>query len=387
MEIATQPPFTLYVIWHPGYADGERIAAYLRQHFGTDRYRNIVGGAGVTVLFRNTSAPDSATPLPVDWNETETTAVVVLLDNTLANDPTWARYIRDLAGEAEKKGFDTRVFPVAMEVGSLDIGLNIQALRWDRWKGSHLEREQRLCRDLTYEFSRMLRHRLGQHTDDGSDLQRYRQNIQVFLSHSKHDDHGEVVARAVREWLHNNSALSSFLDVHDIPAGLSVSSVIDDSIQDEAMVTVYTDSYSSREWCRHEVIEAKRRNVPMVVVNCLQTVDERAFPYLGNVPSIRMNPDNRDRIDQIASLLLDELFKDFLWRQRIEGFRGSHPQVMFTARPPELILLSNLMDNAGHGERTLVYPGPPLGLEEIRLFADIVPGVRLYTLADWLTED
>ena len=153
------------------------------------------------------------------------------------------------------------------------------------------------------------------------------------------------------------------------------------------MMTIYTDSYSSREWCRREVIEAKRKNVPMVVVNCLQTVDERAFPYLGNVPSIRMNPDRRDRIDQIASRLLDELFKDFLWRQRIEGFRGSHPQVMFTARPPELISLSNLMDNTDDGERTLVYPGPPLGSEEIRLFADIVPRVRLHTLIDWLTED
>ena len=387
MEVISQPPFTLYVVSYPGCAEGERIATRLRQHFGTDRYRNVVGGAGVTVLFRNTNAPDSATPLPIDWNEAETTAAVVLMDNALANDPAWVQYVRGLAGEAEERGFGTRVFPVALEAGSLDIGLDIQALRWDRWVGNNREREQRLFRELTYEFSRMLRHRLEQHTDDEGDLQRYRQNIQVFLSHSKHDDHGKVVAEAVRDWLHNNSALSSFLDIHDIPAGLSFSSVIDDSIQDGAMVTVYTDSYSSREWCRHEVIEAKRRNVPMVVVNCLQTVDERVFPYLGNVPSIRMNPDRRDRIGRIASLLLDELFKDFLWRQRIEGFRGSHPQVMFTARPPELILLSNLMDNAGDGERTLVYPGPPLGLEEIRLFADIVPGVRLQTLADWLMED
>ena len=387
METINQPSFTLCIVSHPECVEGERIATRLRQHFGTDRYRNIVGGAGVTVIFRNTNAPDSATPLPIDWNEAETTAAVVLMDDALANDPAWAQYVRRLAGEAEEKGFGTRVFPVALETGSLDIGLDTQALRWDRWTGNNLEREHRLFRELTYEFSRMLRHRLAQHTDDERDLQRYRKNIQVFLSHSKHDDHGEAVAGAVRDWLHHNSALSSFLDVRDIPAGLSFSSIIDDSIQDGAMVTIYTDSYSSREWCRHEVMEAKRRNAPMVVVNCLQTVDERVFPYLGNVPSIRMNPDRRDRIDQIASLLLDELFKDFLWRQRIEGFRSAHPQVMFTARPPELILLSNLMDNAGDGERTLVYPGPPLGSEEIRLFADIVPDVRLYTLADWLTED
>ena len=152
------------------------------------------------------------------------------------------------------------------------------------------------------------------------------------------------------------------------------------------MVSIYTDSYSSREWCRHEVIEAKRMNVPMLVVDCLQTVDERSFPYLGNVPVIRMDPCSRDRVDQVASLLLDEVFKDFLWRQRVERFRRSHPQVMFTARPPELIALSVLTENDDDGEQLIVYPGPPLGLQETRLFADIVPNVRLHTLVDWLVE-
>ena len=115
MAVISQPPFTLYVVWHPGCAEGERIAAHLRRHFGTDRYRNIVGGAGVTVLFRNANAPGSATPLPVDWSEAETTAAVVLVDNTLAKDPAWARYVRELAGEAEEKGLATRVFPVALD--------------------------------------------------------------------------------------------------------------------------------------------------------------------------------------------------------------------------------------------------------------------------------
>ena len=388
VEAIAQPPFMFYVVWHPSYAKGASIAERLLHHFGADRYRNIVGGSGVTVLFRNANASGSATPLPVAWDDADTTAAVVLIDNALANDPAWTRYIRELVGGAEIKGFDARVFPVAMEAGTLDIDLDVQALRWDRWTGSDDEREQRLLRELTYEFSRMLRHHLGQHTDGDEDhLRRYRQNIQVFLSHSKHDEHGESVARCVRDWFHSNSALSSFLDVFDIPAGLSFSSVMDASIQDGAMVSIYTDSYSSREWCRHEVIEAKRMNVPMLVVDCLQTVDERSFPYLGNVPVIRMDPCSRDRVDQVASLLLDEVFKDFLWRQRVERFHRSHPQVMFTARPPELISLSVLTDNDDDGEQSIVYPGPPLGLQEARLFADIVPNVRLHTLVDWLVED
>ena len=262
MEIMNQPPFTLYVISHPECAAGKRIATHLRQRFGTNRYRNIVGGAGVTVLFRNNSAPGAATPLPIDWNDADAIAVVVLVDRALADDAAWTRYVKGLAGEAEERGLGARVFPVTLDAGSLNIRLGVQAIRWERWTGSDLEREQRLFRELTYEFSRMLRHSLEQHTDKDN-LQRYRRNIQIFLSHSKHDVHGEAVAGAIRDWLHDNSAMSSFLDVHDIPAGTSFSSIIDDSIQDGAVVAIYTDSYSSREWCRHEVMEAKRRNTDL----------------------------------------------------------------------------------------------------------------------------
>ena len=384
VEAIARPPFMLYVVWHTSYSNGASIADGLLRHFGTERYRNIVGGAGVTVLFRNANAPGSATPLPVSWDSADTTAAVVLMDNALANDPAWTQYVREIVGEAEIKGLDTRVFPVAMETGALNVGLDIQALRWDRWTGSGDEREQRLRRDLTCELSRMLRHRLSRHTAiDEEQLRRYRQNIQVFLSHSKHDAHGESVATSIRDWLHNNSPLSSFFDVYDIPAGLSFSSVMDDSIQDGAMVSIYTDSYSSREWCRREMIQAKRKNVPMLVVDCLQTVDDRAFPYLGNVPVIRMDPCSRDRIDQVASLLLDEVFNDFLWRQRTERFNRVHPEVIFMARPPELISLAALTDN---DEQSVVYPGPPLGRQEAQLLADLVPGVRPLTIADWLVE-
>lgn len=99
MEIMNQPPFTLYVISHPECAKGKRIATQLHRRFGTNRYRNVVGGAGVTVLFRNNSAPGAATPLPIDWNEADIIAIVVLADSALANDAAWTRYVKDVAGD------------------------------------------------------------------------------------------------------------------------------------------------------------------------------------------------------------------------------------------------------------------------------------------------
>lgn len=385
VEMISQLPFTLYVAWYPGNVVGAAIAERLHQHFGSDRYRYIVGGAGVSVLFRSTTAPGYATPIPIVWDDADATAVVLLVDEMLASDPDWVRYIHTLVDDAESKGLGARVFPVTMATGVLDIGLEVQALRWDHWVGSDEEKEQRLLREIICEFSRMLRHQLGklEHPDSPDSLEGYLKNVRVFLSHSKHDEHGITVAKAVRDWLHDNSLLSSFLDVYDIPAGLPFTAVMDHNILIGVLLAIWTDSYSSRQWCRHEVIEAKRNNTPMLVVDCLEAVDERALPYLGNVPVIRMNPNRRDRIEQVVGLLLDEVFKDFLWRCRVERLRQSHPHVSFMARPPEMISLSSLPHGTVEHRQTIVYPDPPLSTEESSLLLDVVPSLQMYSLMQW----
>src|SRR5437867_2866228 len=151
-----------------------------------------------------------------------------------------------------------------------------------------------------------------------------------------------------------------------------------------AVVAVYTDSYSSREWCRREIIEAKRWNVPLIVANCISDLDERSFPYLGNVPVVRMDPEKSDRIDYIIGRLLDEVLKDFLWRCRVELTVASrNDDVIFLPRPPELISLAGI---SASGRATLVYPDPPIGTEEQRLFELVAPTIRLRSMTEWLAE-
>ncbi len=86
--------------------------------------------------------------------------------------------------------------------------------------------------------------------------------MSIFLSHSKHDGDGERIAQAIRHSLHQSHGLASFFDVYDIPAGLRFQQVLLQQVRVSAMVAIHTDTYSSREWCRREVIEAKRWNVP-----------------------------------------------------------------------------------------------------------------------------
>ncbi len=339
-------------------------------------------------MFRSAPAPGSATPLPIELDEAETTAIVVLAESTLVADPAWVGYVCELVDRTEAAGLSSRVFPVAMERAALDIEVDEQALRWDSWTGTAAERRQHLISELAYEFCRMLRHyleHLKRPAEDQAALEQYLKKVQIFLSHSKHDDYGERIARAIRDHLYAGHGLSSFFDVHDIPAGLRFQKVLLQQVKVSAVVAVHTDSFSSREWCRREIIEAKRWNVPLVVANCISDLDERGFPYLGNVPIVRMDPGGAERIDVIIGRLLDEVLKDFLWRCRVELARvAADSSVVFVPRPPELISLAGLPSAADVPEPVIVYPDPPLSAEEERLFEEVAPRVHLWSMTEWL---
>ena len=387
MDSPTRPLIALYVIWHPSYAYGREIADRLRSHFDRDLYKTVGGEHGMSVLERSESAPGASTPLPIDWDDAEMTAAVVLAESRLLGDHGWADYVRGIARSARTRGIPAGFFPVTMDSRGIEFGFEEQGLRWDLWDEPESGRNLRLASNLTHEFCRLLRHRLGvlRHPDgEKARIEHYLEKIQVFISHSKHDNDGESVANSIREWIHTHSPLASFFDVYDIPPGLSFEKVLLHQIGAGAVMAVHTDSYSSSEWCRREVIEAKRRLVPMVVVDCVRDIDPREIPYLGNTPVIRMDPDRKDRIETVAGCLLDEIFRTWLWLCRVGRYQEKFPNVLFTARPPELVVLAAPSLRREETVPIIVYPEPLLSADEERLFSEIAPNVSVQTLTEWL---
>lgn len=189
----------IYVVWHPNYSAGLEIAELVRRHFRGERYKNVLGNVELSVVFSSSVAPNAASPLAIDLDEAATTAVVVLAESELVGDSGWVNYIHNLAERTEKKGLGSRLFPVMLEEAGLGIKIDQQALRWDRWEGTDAERGQRLIQELVYEFSRMLRHYLAhlRHPgENGEELERYLEKVQIFPSHSKHDSYGERIAKS-----------------------------------------------------------------------------------------------------------------------------------------------------------------------------------------------
>ncbi|WP_375381074.1 toll/interleukin-1 receptor domain-containing protein [uncultured Sphingomonas sp.] len=390
MALPTRPFLVVTIAWHPGFAAGPTIASALYDHFRRKLFENVAGGTGLSVIYRSEPPKGTAAPLPIDFEEGETAAVVVLFDEAFAGDNAYLAWLKETAERADAKGLGTRVSPIAIDSALTRSGMAEQAIRWDRWGDlEEKPRIRRLVSGLTYQFARMLRsylERLRHPSDADEALERYLKKVQVFLSHSKRDDDGERIAKTIRQALFDGDGLSSFFDVHDIVPGVRFDKAILNQVRVSAVVAIHTDSFSSREWCRREIIEAKRASVPLVVANCLVDTDERGFPYMGNVPVVRMDPAHVDRIEDVIGRLLDEVLKDFLWRCRVELVSNEAGQeVRFLPRPPELISLVGL-ERAADGETILVYPDPPLGAEEQRLFEEIAPTLRLRSLTEWVAE-
>jgi hypothetical protein len=116
----------------------------------------------------------------------------------------------------------------------------------------------------------------------------------------------------------------------------------------------------------------------------MKDVDERGFPYMANVPIVRMDPEKRDRIDVVVSRLMDEVLKDFLWRCRVTILSDEAGKTTsFLPRPLELIVLT-AMKSVDPKADTLIYPDPPIGAEELKLFELAAPGVKLLSATEWL---
>jgi hypothetical protein len=385
----TSPIFSIYIVWHPNFKEGQEIAEALRQHFRRNLFDNISGGVGISVLFRSTGSLECSPPLDIDFSECDSTAVVILADDFLVNDTSWSDYLIRLGEQSEKSGFASGVFPVSTSSSALaNLKLEEQALRWDKWAGNNEENCKRLIYELTYEFCRLLRYlltRLQNPTKDEDALESYLRKVQIFLSHSKHDKHGQNIALAIRDRLHSGHGLATFFDVHDIPAGIKFHKVLLHQLRVSAVVAIHTDSYSSREWCRKEIIEAKRHNVPLVVADSLSDLDERGFPYLGNVPVVRLEPEDKERMDYVIQILLDEVLRDFLWRSKtILAMASPRDGIFFIPRPPELISLASLPPRDQCPTPLIVYPDPPLSSEEERLFHEIAPHVQLRSFNEWI---
>lgn len=364
-----RPVLSVFIAWHPGADHAADLAAAMFKELCADPDFPARRGLGMPVRFRTARSVDEI-PAVVPFGRSRRTVVFVLADDLLVASTGWRDYCaRLVAGAGE---FD-KVVPVALaDCSNLPPALaDLEAIRLD--KAPMELHEDVLMRDALHDLCRCL---------DPEEAK-----VKVFLSHAKQD--GLEIAHTVRTHLHDEDRLDDFFDAADVPDGVRFGDFIVASAgSTHALLAIQTDTYGSREWCRVEVLEAKKRRIPIVVLAAVERGETRSFPYIGNVPVIRWH--GPETAAAVAGGVLREVLRTRYFPRRMESLcrlHGLDPDRQVLAYPPELLtaLAFRSADPAADAGNLVLYPDPPLGTEELAVLAELDPNLRPVTPTALLT--
>ncbi len=356
---------TVYIVWHPSSERGAELADLMFRTLCGDPDLPGVRGLGIPVRFR-TSESSATLPPPISFGAARHSAAVVLIDDHMVA-AGWDDYIAGLASAATD---GHRLLPVALTSHAYNIGPKMSQLQFARlYDVGERDMETVLINHVMHDLCCL--------------LEEDTQKVQVFVSHSKCD--GLAIAEEVRRHLHEQTPLADFFDATDIPDGTRFAEVINTAVRSSAvLLVIHTDSYGSREWCRLEVLEAKRRRIPIVVLTAIKHGEVRSFPYLGNLPVIRCGDISSASIERLVTALLREVLRGRYFPLRAGAIRRLHGvDTGGTAfvYPPELLTALLLRVEKGDGRSGMyLYPDPPLGTEELQLLSELDPALKPVTL-------
>ena len=412
-------PATIYVLWHPQYAEGQTIATSIFQWFRTPE------GHGIPVEYRCEADPgkDSGLPPDIEFSRDRLTIVVILAETQMAKDYRWRRWLGELAEEAKAR--PAIIYPVALHKTAYKLPGPIRELNFISslpGKGRGTESSdaplQEILDGLRTKLTEALARALGNKFKSSTGrkileniaravLKAEPARIKIFVSHAKKD--GTEVAKALRDYIYQETQLSAFFDENDIALGYRFADVLNDTLESDlaAMIVVNSDVYSSRPWCRREIeIFSKPRvspindyvweKQPVLIVEAM-VGDELAngVPEFGNSPVKRWK-------DGQASLCIDTLLRESIFRSyhtglanRVErSLKKKSPanRIFLNFKPDAISLMSTILQwedsmREKHKSKPLrplevVYPGSSATSNEILVLDQRFPDVTLRNIRE-----
>jgi len=311
----------------------------------------------------------------------------------------------ETAKEIIRLGADnTRIYPITLCEQAYELGCGLSSMQFIRaYKGGLTKQEfQNLFHKDDFDLSNMNDFDLSMKkikTELLHDCARLLMNLQptwmdktgekipspikLFLSHAKKD--GEETAKRFKTFVESETKLGVFFDTVDIADGYEFEQQIEANIKNAALVVFHTDEYSRREWCRIEVLVAKRNKCSIVVVHDIKDGEKRAFPYLGNTPTLTIHQNEKESFYQIVSLTLYQVLNNLFQLELLESFHKQFPIVgteyVSITSPPELFNYIDIYQKKKESKNNLVilYPEPPLRAEELKILNEIDKGTKFIT--------
>lgn len=362
-KVTKSSPLAVYVVHHSKYQEGCKIYEKLYQSLGSSG----ISSSSLNVLIptfhiviSEESSNENISYLSKECERFEHIAIIQIVDGNMVDCKVWLKYLTD---DHDKPIIS--ILPVkASDYVELLSGKmsELQFISYNNndilgnWTDFETRVYNFLIKSLQYDF--------------------HEAKPKIFISHSKKDiDHiGEIYAKELKEYLRAETKFDSFFDVNDIQDGDEWQMSIEEKIKDSWVIAIFSNVFSDREWCRKEIIAAKRNERPILLVSTVNGDISRVFPYIGNTPCVRYNA--RNDWPRIINKLFRIALRVYYSKKYIQSFiaNSSEEKLLITSFLPEAMIFSWIGRN-----KTIVYPEPHLNVEEEELLKNINARASFYT--------
>lgn len=350
-------PLSVHALFHTANIEGQKIYSELYKLLCRDIDNPFSDGLDIPVYY---ATGENHSVITLANSSSEKKVILLFIDINMFCSQTWRDKINELV---ENKDDDTLIVGVKQYKHSFSIHKAIGEIQSIVVKNTD-EEHLRLFEDNHWEvFTTQLFDLLIRHISDKKD----KSPISVFISHSKQGNgtantrDGELTAKKIRDFLHSDTKLNSFFDVHDILDGYKFAEQIKNYLGKCSLLILFTNTYSSREWCRIEALTAKEKQVPIVSVFMMEGSVDRVFPYIGNIPSTVYDGNWRKVVNLLLRTTLDQQIETKLLEPEVDHTTTYLPY------PPEAFNMSSFDDRI----KKVLYPEPPLGNEELEVLKKI----------------
>lgn len=352
-------PLSVYVLYHSDNKEGRAIYERLYKLLCRDAGDPFFDGLDIPVYF--STGTDAQAIIPIVYSRAERTVVLLLLDQKMYVSDVWRDVVRAIPNTP-----NVCLCPVSQYQYAFDYSARTEFQQFislktysvlDNWQEFKTRLFDYLIRSLSTAPQKKLK---------------------IFISHSKRDKDnlGRINAENLRDYLRSETKEDSFYDVNDIVDGFRFDHQIEDAIKDSLLIVLFTNTYSSREWCRRELLTAKKHKIPAIAVFMVNGDIDRVFPYIGNIPSTIFNGDWRPVLNLLFRTALDMYHE----QQLLDGIKDAETTVL--PFPPEAFSFSIVNDT----KEKVLYPEPPLGQEEIEILQAIRPKTTFFTPMQYLAK-
>lgn len=373
--IRKKSPLSIFVLWHRKFDEGTNYSSEIYRQFTRDVEDPLNRGIGIPVYF-NTDCEYIHNIFEV--SRSEKNIFIVLVEDNMVIDLEWIKCIEKLSSYCDKNKKTDLLVPAAITRNAFNLSEKIVKKNYIRLfeLDNYQKKEERLIFYIAHELCRTL-YGINRISEANIELTSP-SPVKLFISHAKED--GLEIAKQLNEFIQNDTPLDTFFDANDITVGYDFEKEIEGNIDGSVLLVVHSDKYSSREWCRKEILIAKRHNRPIIVLNILKAGEDRSFPYMSNVRTIRISdPVNYENV--IIKTLIETLkfkYQKLYIHYLAELFNLDINTKTILSYPPELLSLVYI---DGTYENDVIYPDPPLSDEEIDLLIQVAGKIKFITPA------